>query len=47
MSDTVESAIREADFDHDGSISLQDFEALLRIGQDEALSLFAPRLKDG
>ena len=30
MSDTVEAALREADIDHDGSISLADFEALMR-----------------
>jgi len=46
VSDTVESAIREADIDKDGSISLQDFEALLRTGPDEVLSLFQARLRE-
>lgn len=46
VSDTVESALRDADLDQDGSISLQDFEALLRTSPDEVLSLFQARLRE-
>ena len=42
----MEGAIREADIDRDGSISLQDFQALLTTGSDEVLSLFQARLKE-
>ena len=42
----MESALRDADLDQDGSISLQDFEALLRTSPDEVLSLFQARLRE-
>lgn len=38
--DTVEAALREADIDHDGSISLQDFETLMRTSSADSLELF-------
>ncbi len=40
MEDTVEAALREADIDADGSISLRDFEALMRTTSAEPLELF-------
>ncbi len=40
VDDTVEAALREADIDHDGSISLRDFETLMRTPSAEALELF-------
>mmetsp|Transcript_18592 Transcript_18592/g.56153 ORF Transcript_18592/g.56153 Transcript_18592/m.56153 type:complete len:489 (-) Transcript_18592:1324-2790(-) len=40
VEDTVEAALREADIDHDGSISLKDFETLMRTPSAEALELF-------
>lgn len=36
----MEAALREADIDHDGSISLRDFETLMRTPSAEALELF-------
>lgn len=40
VTDTVEAALREADIDHDGSISLQEFEALMRTTTADSLELF-------
>ena len=44
--DVVEGALRDAEVEEAGSISLQQFEALLRTSPDEALSLFQARLRE-
>lgn len=46
VSDMVEAALREADIDHDGSIGLADFEALMRSASAEDLDLFATGLPE-
>ena len=43
--DTVDAALREADSDHDGVVSLQDFRAFLEARQDDDLQLFESRLR--
>jgi hypothetical protein len=43
--DTFEAALREADWDHDGAISLEDFEQLLKSGESERLEYFQSRLR--
>lgn len=42
----MEAALREADIDHDGSISLKDFEALMRQASAEDLELFPTGLRE-
>ena len=41
--DTVDSALREADADHDGAIGLDEFEELL-LDEGELLEFFPSRL---
>lgn len=43
--DEVDAALREADTDHDGVVSLDEFKAFLGAAQDDALELFDARLR--
>ena len=43
--DEVDAAIREADLDGDGEITLEEFEQLLTQNANDALDLFETRLK--
>ncbi|PRW20925.1 calcium-dependent kinase 26-like [Chlorella sorokiniana] len=46
--DTVEAALREADRDHDGVVSMQDFKEFIESKTDDSLSLFEARVsRDG
>lgn len=40
----VDSALREADYDHDGGISLEEFKELVSDRHDSRLDLFEARL---
>ena len=45
--DTVAAALRDADADHDGGISLEEFRAFLASHRSDALSLYDARLPLG
>ena len=41
----MDAAIREADIDGDGEITLEEFEQLLTLNSNDALDLFETRLR--